>query len=487
MNTVKESLRESLRLRRSGERTVLKLFKTAAARVPAYRDFLKKNRIRPQTITKIDDFEKVPPMTKENYLRAYPLEKLCWDGVVGPGVFAATSGSTGEPFYFPRNDILERQSATYHEQFLKNAGIKRQEPTLVIIGFGMGVWIGGLITYKAFQLLAQDGYSMTILAPGANAEEILEALRNLGKKFRHIVLCGYPPFLKDVVDQGLDIPWRALRPKFLFAAEAFSEEFRDYIAERTGMKDPTKDTTNIYGTADLGTMASESPLAISIRRRAVTRPDLFRSIFQEAHRLPTLAQFHPEYTHFEAPQGEILISGNSALPLIRYQIGDRGGVVPFAAMAEKLGKKSSDFAADEALRKLAASSVPWPFVFVYERSDLATKLYGAIIYPEHIRRGLLDKDAQKRLTGKFTIMTAKDSSQNQYLEVHMELRKSYLETKTFKKYVRDRIVGMLLQHNAEYKYLSGLMPGRVEPRLKFWEHGHPLHFKNNIKQKWVKK
>lgn len=66
---------------REGERRALKLFHLAARRVPAYKDFLRKNRVAPDKIKTYKDFQLVPTVSKKNYLREYPLEKLCWDGM----------------------------------------------------------------------------------------------------------------------------------------------------------------------------------------------------------------------------------------------------------------------------------------------------------------------------------------------------------------------------------------------------------------------
>src|SRR3989344_6378925 len=174
---------------RERERVPLELFQRAAHRVPAYKDFLKHNKIVPDKIKTFKDFQLVPPVTKKNYLKQYPIEKLCWDGSLKkPLVWTSTSGSTGEPFYFPRGEELDWQSSVYHELFLQNAGITRDESTLVIICFGMGVWIGGIITYEALHAISLRGYPITILTPGVNKKEIFSAIKNLGKKFDKIIL-----------------------------------------------------------------------------------------------------------------------------------------------------------------------------------------------------------------------------------------------------------------------------------------------------------
>ncbi len=103
----------------------------------------------------------------------------------------------------------------------------------------MGIWIGGgLITYQAI---------------------------------RQTSLRRYPPFIKDVIDEGIahSINWKSFQIKIIFAAETFSEKFREHIMTSTGITDPYRHIMNIYGTADLGTMAIETPLSILLRKLAL--------------------------------------------------------------------------------------------------------------------------------------------------------------------------------------------------------------------------
>ena len=49
----------------------------------------------------------------------------------------------------------------------------------------------------------------------------------MAPQYDQIILCGYPPFMKDVVDEAKDngVNWKDFNIKMIFAAEAFSEEF----------------------------------------------------------------------------------------------------------------------------------------------------------------------------------------------------------------------------------------------------------------------
>ena len=202
-----------------------------AKRVPAYKDVLRKNRINPSRITTIADFKNLPLLDKDTYLRRYPLEKLCWDGKLAKGqwVTAATSGSTGQPFYFPRQAAQNWQYGITAELYLRNNFDIQKKSTLYVNCFALGVWIGGIFTYDAMEVIRQRGdYALNVINPGLNKAEIVKAVRALGPHYDQVVLGGYPPFVKDVLDDGVraGLDWKRYNMKFVFSAEGFSEDFR---------------------------------------------------------------------------------------------------------------------------------------------------------------------------------------------------------------------------------------------------------------------
>jgi len=476
---------------RERERRPLRLFHEVARRVPAYKDFLKRNKIQPEKIRTFKDFQLVPIISKNNYLRKYPLEKLCWDGTIKKSlVFTSTSGSTGEPFYFPRSERLDWEYSILAELFLGNSSYTSKGSTLVIVGFGMGVWIGGLITYKAFELASLRGeHKISIITPGINKQEIFNAFRILAPHYKETVLIGYAPFIKDVIDearsQGINL--RKLHLRILNAAEAYTEKFRDYIVKKASVKSAILDTLNIYGTADIGAMAWETPISILIRRLTVHNQALFKGIFSSIQKIPTLAQYNPLFITFEAPGGEVLLTGDNAIPLVRYAVGDHGGVSSFASVHQSLREYNINIKEEARRQKVEQHIYQLPFVYVYERADFSVKLHLRDIYPEIIRDVLLSKQFSKFLTGKFSMTTKYNAKHNQYLEVNLELRKGKSVTKR-----ADRLLYRDILKELSLKTTGPGSPSEFVKRpnlikISYWPYEHPLHFKAGIKQKWVKK
>ncbi|HUO50753.1 MAG TPA: hypothetical protein VMU25_04295 [Candidatus Paceibacterota bacterium] len=467
---------------------VLRLFKRMVADVPAYKKFLESNSVAAETIEKISDIERIPVMSKNSYLREYPYKDLFWGGTLAvPHIMTSTSGSTGKPFYFARSFSVDEQSAFIHERFFMQSSLSKTKSTLVIVCFGMGVWIGGLITYQAFQTLGKKGYPISVITPGINKNEILKALQQLAPHYDQIILAGYPPFIKDVLDdtEAAGISFAQHRIAIVFAAEAFIEQFRDYVASKTGIQNVLTDTMNIYGSADLGTMAAETPLSILIRRLAAKKPEIFKEIFGNISKTPTLAQYIPEYTNFEAVDGQLLVTGDSAMPLCRYAIGDHGAVLSFSQIKDIFSQHGIDLQKEIREHTIDPQLLKLPFVYVYERSDLSTTLYGLQIYPETIREVLLEDAFNPFVTGRFALAQKYDENHDQYLEINIELKRAQEATEALSSSLCTEIIRNLKLKNGEFKELYSALGDRTVPRLVFWPHEDPIYFRRDIKQRWV--
>jgi phenylacetate-CoA ligase len=469
---------------------VLDLFQRMAERVPAYKRFLRANGVRASSIESAKDISDIPLMNKDTYLKTSQYKDLFWDGDVAvPHVMTSTSGSTGAPVYFARSRQVDEQSAFVHERFFLQSSLSKTKPTLVIVCFGMGVWIGGVITYQAFQCMQKKGYPISIITPGINKSEIFKTLKTLAPNYEQIIFTGYPPFIKDLFDemteQGISLTRH--RIGVVFAAEAFTEHFRDYLAEKAHIRNVLTDTMNVYGSADLGTMATETPLSILARRLATSKPAAFAALFGNITKTPTLAQFIPTFTAFEEANGQLILSGNSAMPLVRYSIGDNGGVFSYEEIAQKLASHGIDLEKEMRRAKIDSSLKKLPFVYVYERADLSTTLYGLQIYPETVREALLQEAFTPFITGRFALSTKYDDHHDQYLEIHIELRSGKEVTKGLHNHILAEIVKNLKLKNGEFNELAKFLGEQSEPRLVFWPHEDPLYFRRDIKQRWVLK
>jgi len=465
------------------EDRVLSLFHSAAREVPAYADFLGSHRIDSATVRTIADFRRVPVTTKDNYHRQNALAQLCRGGDLSDcDMLAVSSGSTGQPTVWPRFVTDEFSVARRFEQVLVDGFDADRRSTLAVIAFALGSWVGGMYTTACCRHLAAKGYRMTTVTPGNNIHEILRVLRGLDGMFDQVVLFGYPPFLKDVIDAGAadGFDWTRRRVRLVMAGEVFSESWRDRVCESLGANDPARATASLYGTADGGVLGNETPWSIRLRRALVARPEAARALFGEA-RLPTLCQYDPSSRFFEVEEGQLLFSGDGAVPLLRYRILDRGGIVGHEAMLE--------FIADQGLVIETSSTPderrrPLPFVYVFGRSSFAVSFYGANVYPENVAPGLERPQFARHVTGKFVLEVVHDADENAGLHVTVELAVGVADSEALRDDVARSIQTEIERANSEF---ANYVPAtRKRPSITLRPFGDSRDFPLGVKHRYVR-
>ncbi|MEK7650049.1 MAG: hypothetical protein AAB367_03800 [Patescibacteria group bacterium] len=480
---------------RQGEKMALSLFHWITTSTPAYRAFLKKCRVHPRNIKTLEDFKTLPPTSKDNYLRpANYIDLFPNQDIVSATTISATSGSSGEPFYFPRNGTHDDMYQYEAEIFLKEQFQIDKKSTLAVMGFGLGIWIGGIFTYKVLERISNKGYQLTIVPTGTSKEQFIAAIKKFAPFYDQIILMGYPPFIKDVLEEGeaQGIRWKKHNIKILTAAEGYSERFREYIAKKSGITNMLRDIVNIYGTVELGTMAHETAFSNLIRHIATKNKKLHSVLFPDMHITPTLCQYYPQLAYFE----EVLINGKreilgtgygTHMPLVRYRFYDLGGVIPYETMLEKLANHNIDIKAEMRQYHIGPRLVrDLPFVYVGSRSDATVIFRGANIYPEEIRYALDDSSLSKYITGRFTMLRSENKKLDPVLEIHIELQKNAKGNMRLENSIKKQVVLCLLQHNSEYGDVYKFNNKKTIPSIVFWPHQHPLYFARQGKQRWIK-
>lgn len=461
-------------------------FHATVAAVPAYRAFLAEQGVDPAGIQSSADFTRLPATTKQNYQSRYPLADLCRDGTLAACDFVAvSSGSTGKPTFWPRFMADELAITRRFEQVFHDSFQADTRSTLAVVCFTLGTWVGGMFTASCCRFLTSKGYPITVITPGNNKEEIYRVITELGPAFEQVVLLGYPPFLKDVVDGGIarGIAWAQYRPKFVLAGEVFSEEWRSLMGERTGSSSPCYDSASLYGTADAGVLANETPLSICIRRFLSATPAAARALFGEA-RLPTLAQYDPLSRFFESDGRSLLFSGDNGIPLVRYNILDTGGIVPFDAMLAFLAEWGFDPRAE--LRQHGArGDRELPFVYVFGRSDFTVSYFGANIYPENVTVGLEQPQIKEWVTGKFVLEVREDADRNRYLAVAVELAPGVAGDDALEHAIAESIAAQLRRLNSEF---ANYVPREHQlPRVALRPLGDAEYFPIGVKHRYTRK
>jgi phenylacetate-CoA ligase len=460
-----------------GERA-LALFHDVAGRVPAYQRFLAGHGVDPAAIRTVADFAGLPLLTKEAYQRRYPLPELCRDGRLDAGdMVAVSSGSSGQPTVWPRSVLDELPVAGRFEQVLRGSFQADACRTLVVVCFALGTWVGGMYTAACCRHLAAKGYPITVATPGNDLAEILRVVSELAPHYDQVVLAGYPPFVKHVIDTGLarSVDWAAYRIRLMLAGEVFSEQWRDLVGQRAGMSRPCFDSASLYGTADGGVLGTETPLSIAIRRFLADHPDAARALFGEA-RLPTLVQYDPAVRYFETHEGTLLFSADGTTPLIRYHIADEGGLVGYDEMLA--------FCRGQGFEPPTGDGPELPFVYVFGRSLFTVSYYGANVYPENVTVGLEQPGISEWVTGKFVLSVAEDEDRDRYLSVVVELAPGVRPDPGRAAAVAESIRAELCRLNSEFAHY---VPAESQlPRVELRETGDSKYFPPGVKHRYTR-
>lgn len=438
---------------------LLQGFKVLSKSLPAYQKFLKEHKINPSIIKTLQDFKKLPLTSKENYIFKYDIKERIIDQRFND-IFSIerSSGYSGQPVYWPRLPE-EDESARRHFEFglVYHVDLGKYK-TLFINCFAFGTWPSG---EKVSRLIREIGkkkkYTLAVVNPGPNIPETLEILQNLGSYYQHIIIAGYPPFLKNLIEEGVNqkIDYSKYKISLVAGGEDNTEEWRDHLASILNIEIEKPDIPKIYsnyGIVDVGLgTALEFPITVIIRRLAYRDKTLCKTLFGYEH-VPMLFQYNPLLHYMEKVNDELVVTCYNSTPVIRYQIKDRGGVIPYQIMIQKLkayGIDILDILASKGFDR--KKIVCLPFLYVYGRSDGTLIFRGANIYVENFQTALAHPRLIDYHTGKFEVEKIQNLQGEPDLRIKIELKPHISPDEKLKEMFRETIIKSLKQQNSEFR------------------------------------
>lgn len=444
------------------------IFKTAVATVPAYKNYLKKYKINPKNIESEEDFQKLPVMDKKSYIQGNILCDLFPNKKIPP-MISASSGSTGLPTFWFRGNKQEEIGGNNWEIIMRDIfKIKKSDQTLIVNCFSMGVWVAGSSMLSSTRILSDRRYRISTVTPGIETGDILNIFKYLAPKFKNLIILGYPPFLISVINDAIK---RGIvfnqNIKIMTSGDKFSEEWRNSVSQLLNIKDHSS-ILSVYGSADAAMLGYETPLSIFLRKTSLKNTELYKEIFGKETITPGLYQHDENHVYFEAENNEIILTSDNTIPLIRYNIHDRGKVISHEEMLDLMDRYGLKKEAEKfGLKKWISS-----FVVIKGRTDVATTFYALNIYPENIRAGLSDKNTAKFITGNYSVYTKETNKDGgQRLIINIELAEGVVPNEKIKKMVTGNIVANLLKLNSEYKKLHSTMKEKAIPSVILTEYG----------------
>jgi phenylacetate-CoA ligase len=440
---------------------ITKLFKDTVRSSPAYKKFIKSKGFQHIAINTQKDFDKIPIIDKNSYLYKYKFNEFFLNNKVPPMMYAS-SGSSGKPTFWARGDEQEEIGGKIHEKIFKDIfNIKKNDKTLVVVCFSMGVWVAGNYTLSSCRYVSKKGYNLTTITPGIEKEDILNILKNIAPEFTNLIIAGYPPFVMDIINEckARKINLNNKGRFIITAGDKFDENWRDAIKDRFKLK-ALHHVIGIYGSADAGVLGHETPLTIFIRREALKNKKIYGQLFGLAKTTPAIVQFHPEYIYFENSGEELILTTKTACPLIRYNIHDIGEIydpTKIIEMYSKLGLNKKSL-------HLLERKWGMPFIVIKGRTDVAVTFYAINIYPEHIKSCLEDKRISKFLSGNYMAYNKTiNKGRRQRLYIKLELAPNVKNSDHLQKVVSDCIIDKLAKVNIEYRKLYSSINNRAIP------------------------
>lgn len=462
-----------------GHDYALKVARTALAETKAYPEFVRERLGAVPDLRTFEDFKKLPIADKDNYIdyRRFTVDQLCLGGDPSRAyTIEKSSGHAGTCYYWLRTPSEDALFPKYLEfAFGQFYGIE-QRRTLVLITLALGTWTSGEKMAQALRQVAATGkYPLTVMAPGMHVDETVEICRDLSPLYDQTVIVGYPPFVKAILDEGdrQGVDWPGLNVKIGLGGEGYSEQWRDRVAARVGV-DPDKDLLAVsggYGAADIGmTVGREYPLTVLIRRLAMKDEQLASRLFFDGETsdgtLPSLLQYNPAQVFAERIAGELVFTALSGIPVVRYNIHDRGGVLGFdevIGLVRDAGHDPFQLLADAGYGKREVWNLP--FFYCFGRSDGTVHLNGFNLHPEQIEAALSSTDDRGVIGFRLDVETDLVTG-GQRLVVLLEHETSEARSEAIESYFADALVDGLLAVNREFRRVheteSHLAPLRVE-------------------------
>ena len=325
-------------------------------------------------------------------------------------------------------------------------------PIFIINAFALGPWATGMTVSMSVVDIA------VVKSVGPDITKIVNTLNLFGPNYRYVI-CGYPPFLKRLVDSA-EVEWSNFSCIAVCGGEGLTEGMRSYLLRSF------QRVYSSYGASDLEiNLAGENDFTIALRRFLIQRPEFGERLGLPQHgSAPMVFQYNPMDYHIETNDaGEMIVSvcrRDSTSPKIRYNIHDIGFVVRFPELERELhalGVRVGD---------LAGSVMRLPLLFHYGRSDATVAFYGSKIAPADIEDIMFNLPELAGSVDSFRLLITEDQDANKLLEIAFELVAGG-EPPSEVQAIRTRVLERLIAINQDYREASKMIPQGLEPTISF--------------------
>jgi phenylacetate-CoA ligase len=443
-------------LARLGEWRLATAYARARRTVPAYRTLAREEGARLRWDGWRPDFSQLPITDKANYVQRFSIESRCQHGrLPDRGVTVdESSGTSG----MPNNWVRGAEERADMRAMIQATGrvLLGDESIFVINAFALGPWATGM----AISMSLADG--AIVKSTGPDIAKIQNTLNLFGPRYRYLI-CGYPPFLKRLVDAG-GVDWASLNTMAFCGGEGMSEGLRSYLERSIGR------VYSSFGASDLEiNVAAENDFTVRLRRLLLDTPALGQALgLADRGLAPMVFQYNPlDYFIETNDEGELIISvtrPETVSPKLRYNIHDIGSVRTNAGVLGALREAGADDLAT------VRGRLPLPFLFLYGRSDSTVAFYGANVTPAAVEEMAFSVPALAERVDSFALIEGEDADANKTLAFAFELKQD-AEPPGDIEAVRREALARLAELNQDYREAARIMAPGLEPTFEFHRPG----------------
>jgi phenylacetate-CoA ligase len=317
--------------------------------------------------------------------------------------------------------------------------------TLCLVAFALGPYTAGVLTSKlSWPINLYNNFS--VVSIGMNRDILLSLINELKDNYDQIIIIGYPPFIVDFIEyvEDKDISIKDIGLKIMYTSERVSESLRNLIASKISSSSNRYDVVGFYACSDAGIIGYETKSIIKLLDRIKDNKKFNIKTFGSIDP-PTLVKLDLDSgKYIESVNGEIVITTDQPVPLIRYAIKDRGGVMTGAELKKRLESFCIDF---------SDLQIHDYYVFVLGRAD-AVKLT-ANIYIDDIKYCLEKSIYSNRLSKNFKYGLIKSSNLRNKLKIIVYYKDSSEGfTKKEQEYFAKDFYTNLENSNQDYKVIK---------------------------------
>ncbi len=313
----------------AGLQKAFELYSTVCSSCKAYKKFLYEQHIMPSQISTTENFTDLPLTNKHNYLETYAIEDRLYSDkeIADYYMVCFSSGSTGEPTSWPRDFEADKRVTELNKAMYQRLFDIESKKTLVVVTFGLGAWTAGMFTSKLCWETS-PGHKLSVVTPGLDKVVAFNVIKALGKHYDQTIITGYPPFIVDLLEYGSlhKFDFSEINTKIHYTSARVSEKQRNSLVRRVSGTRSRYDVMGFYACSETGIIGIETREIVDVLEKAYRSKNLCEALFKDPNP-PTLVEYNPEVKFLEEIDNHIIVTAKQPVPLIRYDMNDRGGLL----------------------------------------------------------------------------------------------------------------------------------------------------------------